>query len=57
MHTDVLGPVQQTSYEGFRNANVFIDSFSRYAVTFPMKGKDEVLEKLEVFLLDLTKPQ
>ncbi len=48
VHTDVLGPVHQTSYEGFRYAIGFIDSFSRYAVMYPMRSKEKVLEKLEL---------
>ena len=57
VHVDVLGPIKQTSYEGFRYAIGFVDSFSRYAVMYPMRSKDEVLEKLELFLADIGIPQ
>ena len=57
VHTDVLGPVRQSSYESFRYAIGFIDSFARYAVMYPMRSKDEVLGKLELFLADVGKPQ
>ena len=53
VHTDVLGPVQQTSYEGFRYAFGFIGSFSRYAAINPKKCQDEVLDKLELFMADV----
>ena len=32
VHTDLLGPIHQQSYESFRYAIRFIDSYSRYAV-------------------------
>ena len=53
VHTDVLGPIHQESYEGFRNAIVFIDSYSRYAVMYPMRTGDEAIEKPKFFIADV----
>ncbi len=50
VHIDVLGPVQQTSYEGFGYAIGLIDS---YAVMYPLTSKDEAPDKLEFFLADV----
>lgn len=57
VHTDVLGPIQQTSHEGYRYAIGFIDSFSRYAVVYPMRSREEVPEKLEQFFADVGTPK
>ena len=56
VHTDVLGPMHQESYEGFRCAIGFLDSYSRYAVMYPMRTRDEVIEKLELFIADVGSP-
>ena len=53
VHTDVLGPIHQESYEGFQYAIGFIDSYSRYAVMYRMRTQDEDIEKLELFMADV----
>ena len=53
VHTDVLGPIHQESYEGFRYAIGFFDSYSQYAVMYPMRARDEVFEKLELYIADV----
>ena len=53
VHTDVLGPVHQVSYEGFRYAIGFTDSYSGYAVMYPMQTQDQVMEELEHFIADV----
>ena len=57
LHTDVLRPIQEESYEGFRYAIGFNDSHSRYAVTYPMGKRDEVFEKLERFIANVGSPE
>ena len=57
VHTDVLGPIHQESYEGFRYAIGFIGSYSRYAVMYPMRTRVEVIEKLELFIADVGSPR
>ena len=56
VHTDVLGLIHQESYEGFRYAIGFVDSYSRYVVMYPMRTRDEVIEKLELFIADVGSP-
>ena len=55
-HTDVLGPIHQESYQGFRYSINFIDSNSRYAVMYPMQTRDEVIELQELFIADVGSP-
>ena len=52
----VLGPIHQESYEVFRYAIGFIDSHSRYAVMYPMRARDEVIEKLQLIIADVGSP-
>ena len=56
VHTDVLGPIQQESHEGFRYAVGFIDSYSRFGAVYPMKSKNEVTAKLQRFIIDVGRP-
>ena len=56
VHTDVLGSIHQESNEGFRYAIGFIDSYSRYAVVYPMRTRVEVNEKMELFISDVGSP-
>ena len=56
VRTDVLGPIQQESHEGFRYAVGFIDSYSRFGAVYPMKSKDEVTAKLQRFIIDVGRP-
>ena len=56
VHTDVLGPIHQESYGGCRFAIGFIDSYSRNAVMYPSWTRDEVIEKLELFIADEGSP-
>ena len=53
LHTDVLVLIHQESYQGFRYAIGFIDSYSRCAVMYPMRTRDDVIEKLELFIADV----
>ena len=57
VHTDVLWPIQQESHDGFRYAVGFIDSYSRFRAVYPMKSKDEVMTKLQQFIVDVGKPK
>ena len=42
VRTDVLGHIQQESYQSFRYAVGFIDSYSRFGAVYPTMSKDEV---------------
>ena len=57
VHTDVLWSIHQESYEGFRYAFGFLDSYSQYAVMYPMRTRDKVIEKLEQFITDVGSPE
>ena len=50
-------PIQQQSYDGFRYAVGFIDSFSRFGAVYPMKTKDEVVSKLQQYIIDVGTPR
>ena len=56
VHTDVLGPIQQESHEGFRYAVGFIDSYNCFGAVYPIKSKDEVTAKLQRFIIDVGRP-
>ncbi|CAG4980328.1 unnamed protein product [Colias eurytheme] len=45
IHSDVCGPMQQTSIGGARYFVTFIDDFSRRVCIYPIKNKSEVFEK------------
>ena len=58
VHTDdVLGPLHQELYEGFRYQMGFIDCHSRYAAMYPMRTRGEVIEELERFITDVGSPE
>ena len=54
--TKKLRPIHQESYESFRHAIGFNDSYSRHAVMYPMRTRDEVIEKLEQLIADVGSP-
>ena len=53
VHTNELGPLHQESFEGFRYSHGYIYSYSRYAVMYPVRTRDQVIEKLELFIADV----
>jgi transposase InsO family protein len=50
IHSDVFGPVKQTSLGGMRYMVTFIDDFSRYVWVFFMKEKSETFTKFKEFV-------
>lgn len=50
VHTDVCGPVTQTSFEGYRYFVSFLDDFTHFSTIYCMKTKDEVFEKFKQYL-------
>ena len=56
VHTDVLGPTQQESHEGFNYAVGFIDNYSRFGAVYPMESKNEVTTKSQRFIIDIGRP-
>ncbi|KAJ0771566.1 putative RNA-directed DNA polymerase [Helianthus annuus] len=52
VHSDVFGPVKQSSMQGFRYMVTFIDDFSRFVWIYFMKEKSEVFCKFKEFEVD-----
>ncbi|KAI3509833.1 hypothetical protein L1887_25356 [Cichorium endivia] len=49
IHSDVFGPVKQTSVSGMRYMLTFIDDYSRYVWVFFMKEKSDTFSKFKEF--------
>ena len=49
VHSNVFGPVKQSSISGYRYMVTFIDDFSRYVWIYFLKEKYEVFEKFKEF--------
>ncbi|KAI3500109.1 hypothetical protein L1887_35925 [Cichorium endivia] len=49
IHSDVFGPVKQTSVSGMRYMLTFIDDYSRYVWVFFMKKKSDTFSKFKEF--------
>lgn len=47
VHTDVCGPVTETSFEGYRYFVTFLDDFTHFSAIYCIRTKDEVLEKFK----------
>ncbi|UYV63153.1 hypothetical protein LAZ67_2003300 [Cordylochernes scorpioides] len=52
IHVDVCGPMQEVSKGGMRYFVCFKDDFTKYRSVYFLKGKSQVIEKLEQFLLE-----
>ena len=57
VHSDVLGPVNPSSINGFRYAVTFVDDFSRYANVKFLRYKSEVLEMFKEYIAEHGVPQ
>lgn len=55
IHSDVFGPVKQTSIGGMRYMITFIDDFSRFIWISFMKEKSEALSKFKLFKIEAEK--
>ena len=56
VHTELLGPIPQESYEGLHHEVGFIDSYSCFGAVCPSKSKGEVIAKLQQFFIKNCKP-
>ena len=52
VHTDLAGPIEPASCEGFRYAIVFTDDYSGTVFVYFLKNKSDALEATERFLAD-----
>ena len=50
IHTDVCGPMRTTTPGGNKYILTFIDDYSRFTVTYLMKNKSEVFDKLKDYV-------
>ena len=57
LHMDLWGPSRVASYGGCRYLFVIIDDFSRMSFVFPMKTKDQTLEKFQLLVNKLETQQ
>ena len=57
VHTDILGPLNEESCEGYRYAIAFVDSFSRYGTVYCIKSRDETFQKFQQFVADVGIPR
>jgi len=54
VHTDLSGPIEPVSANGFRYAMVFTDDYSRVVFVYFLKNKSDAVEATERFLADST---
>jgi hypothetical protein len=52
IHSDICGPMQESSFRGFRYFIVFKDDFSKYRCVYFMKKKAEAVDKFRQFLAE-----
>ena len=56
MHTDTMGPIKRTSYPGLERFIVFsVDDYSRFAIAYSVKSKDEAGKALKKYLVSAHK--
>lgn len=51
VHTDVCGPFPVASLEGYKYYVTFIDDFTKYLVTYPIKNKSDVTEVFKIYMM------
>ena len=49
IHTDICGPLNVKSVDGFDSFITFTDDFSRYGYIYPIRDRSEALEKFKVY--------
>lgn len=54
VHTDVIGPMGKESLGGAKSSVIFVDAFSRWVVTHPVKAKSQALEALKAYDADMS---
>ena len=52
VYTNVMGPIEPASINGYRYAIIFIDEYTKYAVVKFMKFKSEALKKLKQYVAE-----
>jgi hypothetical protein len=49
IHTDICGPFNVKSIDGFNSFIIFTDDFSRYGYIYPIHERSEALDKFKIF--------
>jgi hypothetical protein len=49
IHTDICGPFPMKSVDGFDSFITFTDDYSRYGYIYPIKERNEALDKFKIF--------
>ena len=49
IHTDICGPFNVGSEDGFSYLITFTDDFSRYGYIYPIREKSKALDKFKIF--------
>jgi hypothetical protein len=49
IHTDICGPFSVKSVDGFDSFITFTDDYSRYSYIYPIKERNEALDKFKIF--------
>ena len=49
IHTDICGPFNVKSMDGFDSFITFIDDFSRYGYIYPIRDRSEALDKFKIY--------
>ena len=56
IHTDTMGPIEPTPYPGLKRLIVvFVDDYSRFAILYSVKSKNEAGEALKKYLVSARK--
>ena len=48
IHTDICGPFNVKSMDGFDSFITFTDDFSRYGYIYPIRDRSEALDKFKI---------
>jgi hypothetical protein len=49
IYTDICGPFNVRSVDGFNSFITFTDDFSRYGSIYPLRERSEALDKFKIF--------
>jgi hypothetical protein len=49
IHTDICGPFNVRTIDGFDSFITFTDDYSRYGYIYPIKERSEALDKFKIF--------
>ena len=49
IHTDICGPFNVKSMDGFDSFITFTDDFSRYGYIYPIRDRSKALEKFKIY--------